>query len=118
MAHNIDLLPIIGGGYLASIWINEKLMLYSVTALIYCVYHVAFEAAHWEATPGKRIMGLIVRSSSSKKIGFYRVFWRTLFKFLSLALVFTGFTMIQFHRKKQGLHDIIAGTMVLYQEKR
>ncbi len=112
LAHNIDLLILLIPLFIAGIYIESNRMLYTAGILLYVVYHVAFELSKWQASPGKRILSLKVRNSFFESPGFLAIFLRTTLKFLSLMLLFGGFAMISFTKKKQGLHDLIAGTVI------
>jgi len=72
-----------------------------------------FESSPWQATPGKRIMGLMVTDLSGNRIGFGRATGRWLGKLPSGILLLGGYIMAAFTKKCQALHDIMAGTLVL-----
>lgn len=83
---------------------------------IYLAYYIGFEASPWQATPGKKWVKLKVTNIRSEKALLWHLAVRNLFKFLSVIVLFGGFIMIIFHKKRQGLHDFIGGTMVLFDE--
>lgn len=64
-------------------------------------------------TPGKLILHLRIVNSSGDFIGIPHAILRTLGKVVSGAILGIGFIMIGLTEKKQGLHDIIAGTYVV-----
>ncbi len=72
-----------------------------------------FESSPWQATPGKRTMGLVVTDMEGGRIGFGRATGRYFAKFLSGILLLLGYIMAAFTRRRQALHDILAGTLVL-----
>lgn len=80
------------------------------------IYYIAFESSNWNATPGKRWSKLKVLGNEKSKPKFYQSALRNLFKIVSLLFFFGGFIMIIFTTKRQGLHDFIGGTMVLFDE--
>ena len=76
------------------------------------LYFTIFESSSWQGTPGKRIAGLLVTDNKGARIGFGQANIRYWSKILS-GFMMIGYLMAAFTEKKQGLHDIIAGTLVL-----
>ena len=79
------------------------------------VYFAGLESSAWQATVGKKMLGMQVTDTSGKRIDFIKATIRYLSKFLSSFFLMIGFIMVAFTAKKQGLHDFIAGTVVLNQ---
>lgn len=79
------------------------------------VYFAGLESSVWQATVGKKILGMQVTDTSGERIDFIKATIRYLSKFLSSFFLMIGFIMVAFTEKKQGLHDFIAGTVVLNQ---
>lgn len=77
------------------------------------LYFAIFECSAWSATPGKKLLGLIVVDDEGRRISFLRATARYFAKFLSAVLLLLGFLCIGWNRRKRGLHDVIAGTLVL-----
>ena len=71
------------------------------------------ESSEWQATLGKKMLGLRVTDEQGGRISFGRANARYWSKILSALILFIGFIMVAFTDKKQGLHDKIAGTLVL-----
>ncbi len=70
--------------------------------------------AKWGTTPGKRLLGLYVCPLGAEPgIGFGRAVLRWIGYFLSGALLGVGFLLVAFSKDKRGLHDLIAGTLVI-----
>lgn len=100
-------------------WADENIWkivgLYFITkSIIVYFYYAIFEASNWQGTIGKKAMKIIVADLSGEKINLHKASVRVLSKFLSSQLLI-GYIMILFTKKKQGLHDIIAKTIVLDQ---
>jgi uncharacterized RDD family membrane protein YckC len=76
------------------------------------LYYSLFESSAWQATPGKRVLGLFVTDMQGQRISFARA-TRFFGKFLSSAILFIGYFMAGFTAKKQALHDILADCLVL-----
>lgn len=73
----------------------------------------AFESSPMQASPGKWLLGMRVTDFDGRRISLLRASGRYLGKGLSAMLLFWGFVMIAFHRHKQGLHDMLARTLVM-----
>ncbi len=65
------------------------------------------------ATIGKRALGIVVTDVNGQRIGFGRATGRHFAKFISGCTLLIGYIMAAFTEKKQALHDIMAGTLVL-----
>lgn len=77
------------------------------------VYFAGLESSVWQATVGKKMLAMKVTDMNGARIDFIKATIRYLSKFLSSFILMFGFIMIAFTAKKQGLHDFIAGTVVL-----
>jgi uncharacterized RDD family membrane protein YckC len=86
---------------------------YILCGLIALFYFAWFESSRFQATPGKLAVGMIVIDLDGKRISFGKAILRTLSKILSGLILYVGFIMIGFTEKRQGLHDMIAGTTVV-----
>jgi len=80
------------------------------------LYFAGFESSRSQATPGKVLLHLIVTDLAGNKPTFARTTLRFFGKYISTLIIFIGFLMIGFTKKRQGLHDKIAGSLVLLQE--
>ena len=70
----------------------------------------------WQgATPGKRFVGIkIVDASSYEDIDNQQAIIRSFGYIASTFSFLIGFLMVAFRRDKRGLHDLLAGTIVVY----
>jgi len=84
-----------------------------VTLAISWLYYAGMESSSKQATVGKLALGMKVTDLKGEKISFLRASVRHFSKILSVLLLFIGFIMIAFTSKKQGLHDMIAGTVIV-----
>lgn len=73
----------------------------------------AFESSKLMATPGKKAMGIIVTDLNGNRVSFGRAFGRNAAKLLSYIIILIGFLMAGLSSKKQGLHDMITGCLVI-----
>jgi uncharacterized RDD family membrane protein YckC len=77
------------------------------------LYFTLMEASKFQATVGKLALGLIVTDLNGGKLDFTKALVRNLCKIISSMILYIGYIMAGFTDKKQGLHDMIAGTLVL-----
>jgi eukaryotic-like serine/threonine-protein kinase len=75
------------------------------------------ESSKDRATTGKKIAGICVVSSQGNKISFWRAFIRNFIKILSIICFGIGaiyfLLSMLLSKKKQALHDLVAGTVVV-----
>ena len=74
------------------------------------LYFAIFEASAWQATPGKRILRLYVTDLKARPVTFLRASVRCFGRWLAFGV---GYLLAAITEKKQGLHDLIAGCLVL-----
>ena len=84
-----------------------------LSTVIWVLYGTLMEASKYQATIGKLALGLIVTDINGGKLDFSKALVRNLGKLLSNFIMLIGYIMAAFTEKKQGLHDIIAGTLVV-----
>ncbi len=76
------------------------------------VYTIGFWIAQG-ATPGKMAVGIKITTVDGDDIDFGRALLRYIGYFVSTITLGIGYLMIAFTREKRGLHDYIAGTVVI-----
>jgi uncharacterized RDD family membrane protein YckC len=77
------------------------------------LYEALLTSSSWQGTVGKRILRLKVTDEAGNRIGFGRATGRFFGKILSHLILWIGFIMIAFTDRKRGLHDMMAGTLVM-----
>jgi len=78
------------------------------------LYHALMESSEWQATVGKKVLGLVVTDMAGRRVSFGRSTGRHFGKMLTnLVPAFIGYLMAGFTEKKQALHDMMAGCLVL-----
>jgi|SRR5271166_1217453 len=92
---------IFGGGVIALL-----------TVVASWLYEALMESSSYQATLGKMIFGLKVTDLHGNRIDFARATGRHFGKWLSGLALCIGFIMVGFTERKQGLHDMLAGTLV------
>ena len=93
------------------IWINI------ILGLSLLLYFAGMESSAKQATLGKMAAGLVVTDLQAERITFLRAIGRNLAKILSALVLGIGFLMVAFTKRKRGLHDKVAGTLVVKQNK-
>jgi len=76
------------------------------------LYEAFMESSSYQATLGKMIFGMKVMDLNGNRISFERATGRHFAKWLSGIILFIGYIMVGFTERKQGLHDLLAGTLV------
>ena len=76
-------------------------------------YTVWLESSAWQATLGKRMMGLKVVDLQGRRIGFRTSSCRNLAKGLSMLSLGVGYLMPLWDQRKQALHDKAAGCLIV-----
>lgn len=77
------------------------------------LYAAGMESSSYQATLGKMALGLKVTDLRCNRISFARATGRHFAKWLSALILMIGFIMVAFTERKQGLHDMLAGTLVV-----
>ncbi len=77
------------------------------------LYFAGMESSGYQATLGKQAIGLKVTDVEGKPIGFGKATGRHFGKIVSGIILYIGFVMAGFTEKKQALHDMMAGCLVV-----
>lgn len=85
----------------------------SVSTALGWLYFALMESSAKQATIGKMALGIVVTDLEGRRIGFGKATGRYFAKILSFLTIGIGFLMVAFTQRKQGLHDILAGTLVV-----
>jgi len=115
------------GGFIGEIHPNEDMndvgifMLFgllflaaTVSLLLTWLYHALMESSEWQATLGKKVLGLVVTDMAGRRVSFGRATGRHFAKIITnMVPAFIGYIMAGFTERKQALHDMIAGCLVL-----
>jgi uncharacterized RDD family membrane protein YckC len=76
------------------------------------LYFALMESSRYQGTVGKQALKLVVTDENGDRIGFGRATGRYFAKILSIMIMAFGFFMVGWTQRKQGLHDLVAGTLV------
>lgn len=95
--------------FVGSIWV--LILIYVLGAWLYYAYS---ESSEWQATPGKKVLNLVVTDLNGNRITFGRASGRFFAKLITKLIPFgIGYMMAGFTERKQALHDMIASCLVL-----
>ena len=83
------------------------------TTVLAWLYFAVCESSAWQATPGKLALGIRVTDLQGQRISFPRALGRYPAKILSFMILFIGVLMVAWTQRKQSLHDMMVGTLVL-----
>lgn len=97
-------------------WVGINLLLNVVSLLVGWLYFALTESSSWQATVGKRLLKLKVTDMDGQLISFGKATGRYFGQILSGMICGIGYIMVAFTEKKQGLHDLMAGTLVVWDE--
>ena len=104
---------LLGVDIFASDWKNYDPLANLISLAIGWLYFALLESSERGATVGKMAMGLRVVTSDGRRLSFMNATGRYFAKILSAIILCIGFIMVAFTDKKRGLHDMIAGTLVI-----
>ena len=77
------------------------------------IYFVAFESSAWQATPGKRLLGLRVETTGGARLSLARALARHVAGLASWLTLNLGHLLVALRGDGRSLHDLMAGTRVM-----
>ncbi len=92
---------------------EDYILSFILSLLLVWIYQAVMESSVKQATLGKMTLGIVVTDLSGNRISFRKASGRYFGQFLSGFILGIGFLMIGFTAKKQGLHDMMAGCLVV-----
>lgn len=102
-----------GGGNIGNAQATLRLVGNVIGLVVGWLYSALQESSEKQATVGKKMLGLVVTDLDGGRISFGRASGRHFAKILSGCLLAIGYMMAGFTEKKQALHDMMAGTLVV-----
>lgn len=81
--------------------------------IVQWLYSALMISGPWQATLGKRALGIKVTNMNGGRISFLNATGRFFATFLSAIILLIGYFMMLWDDKKQTLHDKLAGTLVV-----
>lgn len=99
----------VSGGDLELLWYGNDV----IELAVFWLYFAIMESSARGATLGKMSVQLRVVTDRGQRLSFANATGRFFAKFVSAIILGIGFVMAAFTDKKRGLHDMIAGTLVI-----
>jgi uncharacterized RDD family membrane protein YckC len=90
------------------------LLMNAAVLILYVGYFVVLTAGKHQGTYGKRSMGIYVRKRDGGRVWYGHSLVRFVGYFISWIPLGLGYLMVAFGKRKLALHDLIAGTEVVY----
>jgi len=90
------------------------LLFYPASVIAALLYVTLFSCGRWQATPGKRLVGIYLMRADGGRLTFGRSLGRTFATLLSSLTFGIGFMMVGWTDQKRGLHDMICDTRAVY----
>jgi uncharacterized RDD family membrane protein YckC len=91
---------------------SAQVPLMIITIIIRWLYFALMESSAKQGTLGKMALGITVTDMNGQRLTFLRATGRYFAKAISAIIIYIGYIMAGFTERKQGLHDMIAGTLV------
>lgn len=85
----------------------------SAAGAVPVIYFGMLEASKWQASVGKRLLGIKVVNESGEKIGFAKAALRLLGVYISNFLAVTSLGLIFLSKRNQLVHDKMTNTFVV-----
>ncbi len=98
---------------LIAMLVESSLLTYLAFFVIHWLYFAIMESSKLQATLGKLMLGLKVSNIHGQRVTFLKSTARYVWRLLSVLTLFLGFVLAGFTSKKQTLHDLLAGCLVL-----
>lgn len=96
--------------------VPTMVLLNLLSLVIPWLYYAFMESSSLQATLGKLAMGSIVTDLDGDPISFLRATGRYFGKYISNLILCIGFLMAAFTERKQALHDMMAGCLVVQKQ--
>lgn len=93
--------------------LGNLLLLWIAWLAIPWLYTALFESSARQATPGKLAVRIKVTDLQGRRLSFARATGRYFAEWITGMTFGVGYVMVAFTKKRQALHDMIAGTLVV-----
>ena len=87
-----------------------------IITVVLLIYWIVMEASRYQASFGKLAIGMKVVDDAGNRLSIPKATGRNLLKFLSAIILFIGFMMAGWTRRKQALHDKIVNCLVVMRD--
>jgi uncharacterized RDD family membrane protein YckC len=90
-----------------------QFMDFLLSLIVWWIYFAVLHSSTWQASVGKKLVGLKAVDKNMHRISFGRATGRYFAEIISALILCIGYMMVGWTKKKQGLHDMTAGTYVI-----
>ncbi len=84
-----------------------------ILIILQSLYYVLFWASSKQATPGQRLVGIRLASTTNKKIGFFQACWRMILTLLTPILLLIPYIPFFFTKRRQCFYDLASKIVVI-----
>lgn len=91
----------------------QNFIWYLAECIIILLYFSILESSSRQATLGKMALNLVVTDAHGRRITFWRALGRNTGKYVSRLTICIGYIITAFTPRKQALHDLMSGCLVL-----
>lgn len=95
------------------VFLAGAIIILFLSLLISFLYYTLLHSSKWQGSVGKILLNIKVTDLNGGRIGFGRATGRYFATIISGMIFYIGYIMAGFTSKKQALHDMIAGTVVV-----
>jgi uncharacterized RDD family membrane protein YckC len=88
-------------------------LVYLLYPVVSAAYYAGFESSSKQATLGKMAVGIKVVDRDGRRLSLKHALGRWLSAGLNYLTLYIGYLMAAFTDRKRGLHDMVAGTLVV-----
>lgn len=88
-------------------------LVYLLYPVVSAIYYAGFESSSKQATLGKMAVGIKVVDRDGRRLSLKHALGRWLSAGLNYLTLYIGYLMAAFTDRKRGLHDMVAGTLVV-----
>jgi uncharacterized RDD family membrane protein YckC len=99
-----------GGGMAAAMWMGGLYLAYPILS---ATYYVGMETSGAQATLGKMAVGIKVTDTEGRPLTRGRALARWASHLICYLTIYIGYIVAAFTERKQGLHEMVAGTLVV-----
>ena len=106
-----------GGGVSEELAVGIVGIISLLTFIGMWLYFALMESSAKQATLGKMLVGIVVTDIDGDRVSFGKASGRYFGKIVSSIILMIGYIMAAFTERKQALHDIMAGCLVIRKPK-
>jgi uncharacterized RDD family membrane protein YckC len=98
------------------LWLTARLVMSAIVIIVNICFYWGYFLVFWVLsgqTPGKALMGVRIVRTDGERLNLGKAIIRVIGYWIS-SILFLGYLWVLIDRRRQGFHDKIAGTFVVY----